>query len=172
MKKILLLTAILLATVYTNAQCTSGDCENGFGTYVFQGGGTYTGDWKNGKREGKGTFTWTKGDVYIGDWVANAETGSCVYNFANGQKYVGEINNNNYEGEGSFILPNGYYKKGIFKNDVAVTIKYFNDKNIEIYTANKDYKNALKYYKFYDSNKYSNEINNKIAFAKQNFKIN
>ena len=132
MKKILLLPAILLITVFTNGQCTSGDCENGFGTYVFQGGGTYTGDWKNGKREGKGTFTWTKGDVYIGDWVANAETGSCVYSFANGQKYVGEINNNNYEGEGSFILPNGYYKKGIFKNDVAVTIKYFNDKNIEI----------------------------------------
>ena len=38
----------------------------------------------------------------------------------------------------------------------------------DAYTANKDYENALKYYKFYDSNKYSNEINNKIAFAKQN----
>ena len=38
----------------------------------------------------------------------------------------------------------------------------------DVYTANKDYKNALKYYKFYDNNKYSSEINNKIAFAKQN----
>ncbi len=40
----------------------------------------------------------------------------------------------------------------------------------DVYTANKDYINALKYYKFYDSNKYSAGINNKIAFAKQNLK--
>ncbi len=38
----------------------------------------------------------------------------------------------------------------------------------DVYTANKNYTNALKFYKFYDSNKYSTEIKNKIAFAKQN----
>ncbi len=41
----------------------------------------------------------------------------------------------------------------------------------DVYSKNKDYKNALKYYKFYDSNKYSSEINNKIAFAKANLVI-
>lgn len=38
----------------------------------------------------------------------------------------------------------------------------------DAYTANKDYTNALKFYKFYESNKYSTDIKNKIAFAKQN----
>ncbi len=41
----------------------------------------------------------------------------------------------------------------------------------DVYSKNKDYKNALKYYKFYDSNKYSSEINNKIAFAKANLVV-
>ena len=38
----------------------------------------------------------------------------------------------------------------------------------DVYTKNKDFENALKYYKFYDSNKYSSNISSKIAFAKEN----
>ena len=38
----------------------------------------------------------------------------------------------------------------------------------DVYTKNKDYIKGLKYYKFYESNKYSAEINNKIAFANEN----
>jgi hypothetical protein len=38
----------------------------------------------------------------------------------------------------------------------------------DVYTKNKDFENALKYYKFYDSNKYSSDISSKIAFAKEN----
>jgi hypothetical protein len=38
----------------------------------------------------------------------------------------------------------------------------------DVYTKNKDFVNALKYYKFYDSNKYSSDISSKIAFAKEN----
>lgn len=41
----------------------------------------------------------------------------------------------------------------------------------DVYTKNKDFTNALKYYKFYDSNKYSSEINSKIAFAKENLGV-
>lgn len=132
MKKILVLFAIFYYSVNATAQCTSGDCENGFGTYVFPDGNTYTGSWKNGKRDGKGTFTWSKGDVYTGDWVADEKMGSGINNYAGGQKYVGKMYNGVLEGEGTYLLASGYYMKGIFKNNIGVDVKYFDDKNIEI----------------------------------------
>ena len=47
--------------------CT-GDCVNGFGTYNFDNGDSYTGYWKNGKRHGKGTYIWSNGQRIDGVW--------------------------------------------------------------------------------------------------------
>ena len=136
MKKTLLLSTILFVMVFAKTQaqanCTSGDCVNGFGTFVYNNGDTYVGNWKNDKRDGKGTYTWAVGGSYIGDWIENAQTGSCVNNHANGDKYVGQILNGKREGEGVYTLANGYYKKGIFKNNIGVTVKYYNNQNIEV----------------------------------------
>ncbi len=39
------------------AICIRGDCNNGKGTFLFDDGGKYRGEWKNGKMHGKGKFT-------------------------------------------------------------------------------------------------------------------
>ena len=62
MKKSALLLVLLASTFLVRSQtfgCTSGDCVNGHGTYVWDsyvGDKTYTGNWKNGKMDGYGLF--------------------------------------------------------------------------------------------------------------------
>ena len=49
--------------------CISGDCENGTGTYLFEIGDKYIGEWKNNKFHGTGTYYLENGDVYHnGQW--------------------------------------------------------------------------------------------------------
>ena len=40
--------------------CVRGDCENGYGTYYFDNGDSYRGEWKDGRPTG-GWYTWTNG---------------------------------------------------------------------------------------------------------------
>jgi hypothetical protein len=57
--KILAIVAILaLTSIEANAQC-KGKCRNGFGTFTFESGETYTGNFVDGKFEGKGTYKQT-----------------------------------------------------------------------------------------------------------------
>ena len=37
-----------------DGKCIKGDCEDGYGIYVFTNGGRYEGTWKNGKLNGNG----------------------------------------------------------------------------------------------------------------------
>ena len=50
--------------------CVSGNCENGFGTYVYEDGYKYKGQWKDGKFYGSGTRYYDKsGKIYYkGQW--------------------------------------------------------------------------------------------------------
>ena len=50
------------------AECTSGDCVNGYGTQEWASGSKYVGEFKNNKRNGQGTFTSAKGEVTNGIW--------------------------------------------------------------------------------------------------------
>ena len=64
--KILAIVAILALTgIEANAQC-KGKCRNGFGTFTFESGETYTGNFVDGKFEGKGTYKFKSGSVYEG----------------------------------------------------------------------------------------------------------
>lgn len=47
-----------------NHGCISGDCKNGQGTFLWESGDVYTGQWRNGLRDGKGTMTWMDSSVY------------------------------------------------------------------------------------------------------------
>ncbi len=142
MKKLLLLFIIYCYSVTTIAQkCSSGDCLNGIGTFVFENGNSYSGSWKDGNFEGKGTYTWINGDVYIGDWVANIRTGNCLFNYADGTKYLGKMKNGFLDGEGNYILTNGYSMKGIFKENIGIDVKYFDANNNPI--ANEIFWNSV-----------------------------
>ena len=49
--------------------CISGNCQNGFGEWVFDNGDKHKGYWKNGKKNGQGTYTWASGGNKKGKWI-------------------------------------------------------------------------------------------------------
>ena len=52
--------------------CISGNCVNGYGTYIDENSVQYKGEFKDGKPHGLGNFDWPNGVEYFGD-VANGQ---------------------------------------------------------------------------------------------------
>lgn len=85
-----------------------GDCvagkANGFG--VSTGKDIYKGEFKDGYLHGKGTYTWQSGRVYEGDWVDGKRTGKGKWQEcgpASGcDYYEGEWLNSKFNGFGTF----------------------------------------------------------------------
>ena len=82
--------------------CISGDCTNGYGTYIFSNGSKYVGEWRNDKQYGQGTYTWGKGE-----WE--------------GDKYIGEFKDGKKYGQGTYTFKSGEVRKGKWINGVYQT---------------------------------------------------
>lgn len=98
--------------------CQSGDCKNGFGTWVWDSGSKYVGDFKNDMCHGKGTYTWYNGDVYVGDYMYDKCHGEGTSTYANGMKYSGQFLEGKKHGKGLLTYPNGMKYIGEFKDDM------------------------------------------------------
>ena len=70
MKNLIKLSMLLiLGTSFILSEgCISGDCTDGYGTYVFSNGSKYSGDWKYDMRNGYGNNTYTSGAQYSGEY--------------------------------------------------------------------------------------------------------
>lgn len=91
--KINLLFSCLLLLAFisrSNAQCVSGDCINGRGTFVYPSGAKYTGQFQNGEIHGRGTCYYANGSVYSGDWVHRYPEGKGTKTFKDGSKRTGD----------------------------------------------------------------------------------
>jgi len=53
--------------------------------------GIRNGYFVTGIRHGHGSFYWNKGETYIGDWVNDYRTGRGTYLWKNGDEYVGDF---------------------------------------------------------------------------------
>lgn len=134
-----LLLICMLASLGANlsAQCISGNCQNGTGTYRYSGNSKYTGQFQNGLRHGKGRMTYTDGNVYegqfyfgkkqgdngtmtfaangdkyVGQWKNDQPNGRGIYYFATRERYEGDFLNGAFEGQGTMYYPDGAYYKG------------------------------------------------------------
>ncbi|MBN1250963.1 MAG: caspase family protein [Bacteroidales bacterium] len=104
-----------------NTGCISGDCNNGYGTYVQTSGNKYVGTFKNGTFEGQGSYTFADGGNYVGLFQNGMYHGQGTYTFANNQgKYVGDFKNGKYNGLGTFYYPDGRTQAGKWQDNKYV----------------------------------------------------
>ena len=118
MKKLLLL--LMIVPMIGFGQCISGDCENGYGNYVYSGefrGDRYVGEFKDGKRHGQGTYTFTDGQKYVGECRYDMWEGVGTFTYPNGSKYVGQFKNSQRHGYGSYTFPDGAGDFSYYIND-------------------------------------------------------
>ena len=133
---------------YSNGKIKyEGDCLDdnfeGKGTYYYENGNRYEGEWKKGlkhgkgilyydhetqkkkydgyfikgKFEGKGIYYWNDGSYYKGNFVNGLKHGYGAYYKKDGAlKYEGGFINDKYGGKGKYICDNGDYYVGDFKN--------------------------------------------------------
>lgn len=78
--------------------CLSGDCENGFGSYLFKQGDRYEGTFRNGKPDGNGIVVYQNGDRYEGQMAAGAFEGFGTYHENTGGIYEGRWSHGKYLG--------------------------------------------------------------------------
>lgn len=102
--------------VYASDECISGDCENGTGTYKWNTGEKYTGEFKYGRRNGKGTNIFANGDKYVGEFDNDEMDGwkSVVY-YKNGNKFEGSFENGEMK-YGTFTFTDGKILDGRWRN--------------------------------------------------------
>ena len=68
-------------------QCpSSGVFHECFGTYTYDSGIKYVGEWRNGKSHGQGAFTFPDGDKYVGEFRDGKANGHGIHTWANGDK--------------------------------------------------------------------------------------
>ena len=93
--------------------------DNCVASHTDDNGLTYTGEWKNNKRDGKGTYSWANGSKYVGESKDNRMNGQGTYTWAgewSGQKYVGEWKDGNYHGQGTMTYISGDQYLGEWKD--------------------------------------------------------
>jgi hypothetical protein len=72
-----------------SAQCISGNCKNGRGTFVYPSGARYTGEFKNSEIHGKGVCVYSDGSRYEGDWANRYPEGKGTKFLKDGSKLTG-----------------------------------------------------------------------------------
>ena len=79
----------LFTSVQLSAQCISGNCIDGKGTYVYPSGAKYIGEFANGEIHGIGVCYYTDGSKYAGQWSHRFPQGKGTKTFEDGTKWTG-----------------------------------------------------------------------------------
>lgn len=137
---------------YDEKGCVSGNCEDGWGVYIYDGGDLHAGYWKNGKQHYFGAKFWASGDFYLGLYKNGSRKpkshGYYVFDDGKSKKHLGPVKYNESgcvagdceNGFGTYIwkvgdLHTGYWKKGkphyvgfkFWKNDKDFFIGLYKD---------------------------------------------
>ena len=89
--------------------------RQGYGTFKYNNGDVYTGNWYNNKRSGRGMCKYKNGDSYEGDWENDTcQDGTLTY--ANGDEYYGRWKKDKIHGWGKYRKADGSTYEGKFKD--------------------------------------------------------
>jgi hypothetical protein len=89
------------------SECVVGNCSSGYGSAIFSKGDSYSGNWRNGRAEGKGILKYVDGNRYSGDWKDGKADGQGTMNYADGTKYIGEWKSSVAHGKGTLFDVDG-----------------------------------------------------------------
>ncbi|MBD9357370.1 MORN repeat-containing protein [Methylomonas albis] len=103
--------------VFVACMETRGHIINGYGTYTFENGNKYQGDWRYGAFNGKGVFYWKNGGSYEGQWEEGQKSGDGFDIYSDGVTYKGVFNKNMKNGNGVMKWPDGRRFEGLFLDD-------------------------------------------------------
>ena len=100
--------------------CVTGNCQNGFGRYIFDNGTVYIGDFIDYKLV-KGFMVFTNGDTYMGNFNTLSQFhGYGFYNYANNKGfYYGYWKNNKKEGK-AYAVANDRFEIGEYLDNKFV----------------------------------------------------
>ncbi len=97
-----------------------GECRDnvfhGLGILVKPGSGIFEGVWQSGQQV-SGTYSWNNGKQYIGEWKDMCRTGLGVETRPNGTRFFGEFTQNVMGPLGVISLPNQGLYLGMWKSN-------------------------------------------------------
>ena len=105
-----LIFLFLIPLIGFGQKCISGDCENGYGTYIYGNGNKYIGEWKNNQRNGQRLLNSTNSDIYSGSWTDGIREGMGRFNYANGNRYIGQFKYGEWNGQGTYSSEDPKYE--------------------------------------------------------------
>jgi len=136
--KVTFLMVFLPITTFLFSQnktgCISGNCKDGKGTYVFNDGSLYVGEFVNGNMEGFGKLTDKYGNIYTGYFKNNKFNGIGKFERTDGTKYIGEFKDGRRHGLGTQYYSATYKEKGKWDND-----KFIEEANFEDFVVEEPY---------------------------------
>ncbi|MDC1114827.1 hypothetical protein OAS60_02070 [Candidatus Pelagibacter sp.] len=111
---------------YPNGEEYTGEFKDGKrdgqGTLVYSIWKKYVGEWKDDKKHGQGTYI-DEIDVehtYVGEWINDKKNGYGIIKFLGGAIYDGEWKDDKENGKGTVTLQNGKIYTAGFKNGFAI----------------------------------------------------
>lgn len=117
MKKMFATFIFNLVCLTALSQCINGDCENGYGTYLFEDKTKAEGKWKNGKMNGSIKIFYSNGNFYEGGILDNNKNGLGIYKTENAE-LQGNFVQNKLNGKGKIIFYDKTIHEGLFKDNI------------------------------------------------------
>ena len=151
MRIISLITTVLILILpnLLNAQCVSGDCDNGRGIYMYPSGAKYIGDFKEGEIHGVGTCHYTDGSKYQGQWIYRYPEGNGIKTYADGTTWKGQWKKGKPVDEGGSFIEESMVSKGEVQNDGT---------DIQSGCISGDCKNGMGTFAYPDGSKYQGQF--------------
>lgn len=138
-EKLILLILMVFSITSIEAQCISGNCINGEGTFVYHDGSRFIGNFDNGKkkfgkyyypsgaiyegyfknekRDSIGILYYQNGDFYDGIFI-NDEKYFGTYSYKNGNQFIGSFKENKPHGFGELKIKNGVENEGFWNEGI------------------------------------------------------
>ncbi len=107
-------------------KCVKGDCDNGFGFYVWPDGTKYKGNFIDGKKHGHGAILMKSGAKYVGDWQNDMRWGKGKAIYSSGKVLEGDWVKNKFASKPSKGQSRDRYAKSKKRPGSTLRIKWPN----------------------------------------------